>query len=172
MAITNQQVRITEAWSLAVTKAVEDTFFALAGCRPKADKAEFNNKANVHSDISGLMVMSQTQADGAMILSFPKETIFHVLAKIYRKSFSDLNQSVQQGVGEFTNVIFGGLIANLNKSGYAFQMGQPSVVIGNQHIVVQSKSGQRMTIPFEIENYPFHVTVQINNQQESTTGEN
>lgn len=155
-----QQIELNNQLARLVISAVVETFSTMTELTPQAGEVSYDNAANIHGDISGIISMVQEQTDGVMVVSFPKETIFHVLARIYRKQFGELNTSVQQGVAEFTNIIYCQIKTNLNKSGFTFRMALPNVVIGDQHKVVNSAHGPALIVPFTIGNYGFHVVLQ------------
>lgn len=156
-----EKVQISAHWTFAIIDAVVETFTQMVGIRPQPGRAAFNSTAPVHSDISGIINLVQEESEGVLVVSFSKETIYHILAKIYGREFSEMNSSVQQGVGEFTNIIYGGVKASLNKAGHNFKMALPSVVIGDQHKIINPKAGSTMSVPFTVSGYSFHVTIQI-----------
>lgn len=153
MELNNQLAKL-------VINAVTETFSTMTGLTPQAGQVTFGADTNIHGDISGIISMVQEQTDGVLVVSFPKETIFHILARIYQQQFGDLNSSVQQGVAEFTNIIYCQIKTHLNKNGFTFRMALPNVVIGDQHKVVNSAHGPALIVPFSIGNYGFHVLIQ------------
>lgn len=167
MGAVKQDLELNAHWTFAVIDAVVETFSNMIGVRPQPGRAIFNANQPIHGDISGIMNLVQEQHDGVLIVTFPKDTIFHILARIYGTQFTDINSSVQQAVGEFTNVIYGGVKTSVNKSGYKFKMALPSVVIGDQHKVVNPSTGTTMVVPFTINGYAFHITIQINTDEAS-----
>lgn len=160
-----QTIELNSMLAKTVVSAVVETFTSMTGLTPKPGPVELSKEVNIHSDISGIITMVQEQTDGVMVVSFPKETIFHILARIYQQNFLDLNSSVQQGVAEFSNIIYCQIKTNLNKSGFNLRMALPNVVIGDQHKVVNSSHGPALVVPFTISNYTFHVILQSTSTQ-------
>lgn len=116
-------------------------------------------KVPVGSDISGMMLFLDDQRAGlTFILGFPKATIFEILKRIYGREFTDINDSVQQGVGEITNIAYGQMRTIVNESGYRISMTLPSIVMGAQHHI-HTQHSEALAFDFKIDNMPFTVFI-------------
>jgi chemotaxis protein CheX len=162
---TKPDLGMNANWSKAIVDAVVLTFTEMCGMEPFAGVARINSATPIHSDVSGIINLVQERVEGVLVVSFPKETIYHVLARIYGTEFHDVNRRVQDAVGEFTNVIYSTMKTSLNKGGHKLKMALPNVIIGDQHKVVSpTLNGTTMTIPFNFGPvYTFHITVQMQN---------
>lgn len=138
---------------------VHATFGNMFGLKPKMQPFQVQKECTVQGDISGILSLMQEKSEGTFIVSFPKETIFKVLEKMYRKPFSAIDQSVKSGVGELTNIIYGVMKANLNKDGFAFKMAVPNVVVGENHTIITINSGSTMVVPFTTDLGDFSVLI-------------
>lgn len=145
----------------ALTTAVISTFEGMIGVTPVADTFKISKKPNVFGDISGIMSVVQDGREGAMVITFPKETIFYILARAYKMEFKTLDTTVRDGVAEFTNVINGALKANLNRSSQVLQYPLPHVIIGDQHQIFTQNKSTSVTVPFTINGHPFTVILQL-----------
>ncbi len=160
--VQTPEIKLDTNMAEIIAASAIETISTMTGLQPVAGKIEHSQDLSVHADISGIVTIIQERVEGALIVSFPKETIFHILARIYRQPFLEINTSVQQGVGEFANIIYGIMKTNLNKSGYKLKMALPHVVMGDQHKVVNTLSQPIMIVPLTISSqYTFHVTLQI-----------
>ncbi len=142
-------IELGDRLSKEINCGVQATFGNMFGVKPVMQTYRIEKECTVEGDISGILSLMQEKAEGTFIVSFPKETIFKFLEKMYRKPFASIDQSVKSGVGELTNIIYGVLKANLNKDGYAFKMAVPSVIVGENHTVMSINSGATMIVPFE-----------------------
>lgn len=142
-------------------RAVADTLSNMAGFHPVAGAFQILDEAKIHGDISGIMNVGSRDWDGAFILTFPKATIFHILARIYKRSFDELNVSVQEAVAEFTNVIFGTFKSHLSQHGVSLSMSLPNLVMGDDHRVVSMLRGPSLLLPMEVAGLPFHIVFNI-----------
>lgn len=145
-----------------INTGVQATFINMFGIKPDMAPYWLEKECSVVADVSGIISLTQDKLDGTLIVSFPKQTIFGILEKMYKKPFTEVNQSVKAGVGELTNIIYGVVKANLNKDGFSFKMALPNVVIGEQHTVLTCESGQTMVVPFKTNFGDFHIRISFN----------
>ncbi len=162
------KVELGERLSKEIDYGVHATLSSMFGLKPKVGNFTLEDECDVKGDVSGIVTLTQEKIEGTLIVTFPKATIFGILAKMYRKPFTEVNQSVKLGVGELTNIIYGVVKANLNKDGFQFKMAVPSVVIGDQHTVIPFDSGPTMIVPFTTELGPFHVLLSFRERHEET----
>lgn len=140
---------------------VNSTFTSMFGLRPNADKHFIEEQCLSKGHVSGIVGLTQQRVEGALIVCFPRATIFAILGKMYRKEFVEVDKSVKAGVGELTNIIFGVVKTNLNKSGFGFKMAIPNVIVGEQEAVAIANPGSTLVIPFQTASGPFSVSLMI-----------
>lgn len=140
---------------------VYSTFTSMFGLKPNPATHFLEQECHARGDVSGIVGLTQDRVEGALIVSFPKETIFQILGKMYKKQFVDIDKSVKAGVGELTNIIFGVVKTNLNKSGYKFKMAIPNVIVGDQHTIAMTNPGTTLVIPFQTESGSFTVLLTL-----------
>ena len=145
---------------------VHSTLANMFGLKSEVGAFRIQDECSVQGDVSGLITLTQEKSEGTLIVSFPKATIFGLLSKMYRKPFTEINQSVKLGVGELTNIIYGVVKSNLNKDGFAFKMAVPNVVIGDQHTILTCDSGPTLVVPFttEVGNFNVLLSFHVHNQ--------
>lgn len=154
-------LELSEALVKELNFGVYSTFTSMFALKPTADRHFIDQECRTNGDVSGIVGLTQERVEGALIVSFPKETIFLILGKMYKKQFLEIDKSVKAGVGELTNIIFGVVKTNLNKSGHSFKMAIPNVIIGPQHTVAIANSGSTLVIPFKTEVGSFSVLLTI-----------
>lgn len=143
-------LRIEESDNLAkeFNYGVHTTLNSMFGLNAEPGRHRIELDCSLQADVSGIISLIQDKTEGTFIVSFPKETIFGMLAKMYRKDFTQVNESVRLGVGELTNIIYGVVKANLNKDGYSLKMAIPNVVIGEKHTVFSCAGGPALVMPY------------------------
>jgi CheY-specific phosphatase CheX len=140
-----------------VSSAVNETFksmFKVATTEAARNKF-LDNK--LKADVSGIVSMSQENAAGLLVISFPKKMICDLLSKFYGKPFTNLDSTVNMSVGELTNVIYGVAKKVMNEEGHTFGMAIPSIIVGNQHFVFAHFSGEITVMEFTTEFGSFQV---------------
>src|SRR4051812_30078869 len=112
---------LNETLAKEIAYGVHSTLSNMFGIKPEMGEYRIEKNTSIKADVSGIIVVMRDVADGTLVVSFPKETIFAMLSKMYRKPFTEIDNSVRMGVGELTNIIYGVMKSNLNKSGYSFK---------------------------------------------------
>ena len=145
-----------------INNGVSATLMNIFGVKPVPGAHKILTNHMVEGDVSGIVGIAQLEAEGTLVVSFPKETIFKLLEKMYKKPFTEVDKSVRDGVGELTNMIFGVFKTNLNRNGFAFQMAIPSVVAGGNHTITVGDEGQSLVIPYDSPQGSFVVQIRLN----------
>jgi chemotaxis protein CheX len=112
-------------------------------------------------DVSGEMQLFQPFNGGMIALSFPKETIFHILSRIYRVDFVEIDRNVEDGVGELLNVIHGQFRTLTASYGSGALASPPKVVVGQDSTDAQARSVETLVVPFRLGSHHFHVYLQV-----------
>lgn len=138
--------------------AVEKTLGQMFGLTVHS-KFEFraNSETIKTGDVYGSISIIHDRYLGAMVVSFPKDTLFAILKSIYRKDFVSFDKSALGTVGELTNIVFAVFKHRLNEKGFFFKMAIPQVVTGASHRVPEAKWTLDGT--FTTSAGPFHVYV-------------
>jgi chemotaxis protein CheX len=156
-----QILELNESLVKEINFGVYSTFTSMFGLKPSPQPHFLEQECLAKGDVSGIVGLTQDRVEGALIVSFPKDTIFNILSKMYKKQFTDIDKSVKAGVGEMTNIIFGVVKTNLNKSGYSFKMAIPNVIVGEQHTVAITNPGTTLVIPFDTDSGRFSVLLTL-----------
>lgn len=110
-------------------------------------------------DISGVIGLVSDAFSGSVVISFQKETFLSIMSLMLGEPITEINQETQDGAGELTNIIFGQAKVELNNRGFGIKTALPSVVMGENHTVLQMANGARMVIPFETDAGPFFIEI-------------
>lgn len=140
-----------------VSKAFGDTFGIVVKPGPHKVVSDHTSKG----DISGLVGMVQEKMEGTLTISFQKDTICPILGKIYGIDFPEINDSVREGVGEITNMVYCLIKTGLNENGYSFKMAIPNVIYGQDHSVMKLHHGQTLVVPFVTDYGTFYVDITL-----------
>ncbi len=160
-------IQLGERLAKEIDVGVNATFVNMFGIKPTMGAFEVAEKCTVQGDVSGILNLMQEKSEGAFIVTFPKQTIFKILEKMYRKPFTSIDKSVQSGVGELTNIIYAVMKTNLNKDGFQFKMAVPNVVVGENHTVMIDNEGSSMIVPFSTDIGDFSVLITFHEQEKS-----
>ncbi len=112
-------------------------------------------------EIAGMVGMVAPPLKGTLLISYGKESIFHILENMLGEKYSEINSDVSDAVGEMTNMIYGSAKTTLNQSGYNFEMAIPTVISGDFKISHADKSAT-LVIPFNLTNgSTFYVEIAV-----------
>ncbi|MDD3288360.1 MAG: chemotaxis protein CheX [Alphaproteobacteria bacterium] len=112
-------------------------------------------------DVSGVIGMVQDHLEGTLTISLSFDTVHDLLPQIIGDAVSITHEMTVDAVGEITNMIFGQIKSDLNKRGYRFKLGIPSVITGRGHFISQFHRGRYMIIPFNVNGHLFQVHVAL-----------
>jgi len=110
-------------------------------------------------DVTGIIGLAGQKVSGYFGLSFSERCIKRVVSAMLGEVVNDLDQDVSDAVGELTNMITGGVKAQLDQKGYSFQMAIPTVITGKGHVLNHLTDQPVILIPFETETGPFFVEI-------------
>ncbi len=127
---------------VASTKSVFKTMVAtdISIGRPYLIKANEEHSA----DVSAVIGMSG-DAVGCVVLSLPMETACNAASKFAGVTLTLEHPDFSDALGELANMVAGGAKARFE--GLNVSISLPSVIIGKQHVVSQSRAKPRLGLP-------------------------
>jgi chemotaxis protein CheX len=119
-----------------------------------------SNDAKSKGDISGTIGLSG-DAEGFVSVSFSDGLARKIIAKMLMMEEGETvaDEDIQDGVGEFMNVVAGFAKAKLVDTEHSFMLSIPNVIYGGPHSVGQPRGIPVFTIDFVTEGEEFHVLV-------------
>jgi len=130
-------------------------------------KPYIKKDSKARGDVTGIVGLAGKQAKGSLAISFSKEAILHIAAKMLGEPATDFNSEIADVVGEITNMVSGGAKKILADQGFKFAMAIPTTIMGNSHSITHSASGPVILIPFEIEQGGFFIEVCLESSEKS-----
>ncbi|MCI5065159.1 chemotaxis protein CheX [bacterium] len=112
-------------------------------------------------ELNGLIGMAGTQVSGNMTLSFEQQTILSIVSKMLMEEFTELNEDVEDAVGELTNMITGGVKKLLNENGHSFEMATPMIIKGKGVSIKQFSESPVLSIEFECDSGKFWIEANL-----------
>ncbi len=134
----------------------------MAMLTPKAGKPCIKKDKKAVGDISGIIGLTG-YSKGVVILSFSTKAICAIVGSMLGEEYSDLTPDVSDAVGELTNMISGDARRELEKLGYRFEAGLPTIVSGKGHEIESVTSSPVIAIPFKVNGHDFVVETSFDN---------
>ena len=145
----------------AFIEGVIKTHSTMASTEVTTGKPTVEAKFTPKGEIAGLVGMVAGPMKGTMTISYSKDAICQILENMLGEKNTEINDSVADGVGELTNMIYGTAKTTLNQLGYAFEMAIPSVVRG-AFTINKYHNGATLVLPFTLANGAnFYVEITI-----------
>ena len=130
----------------------------MAFIEPKPGKPFLKRDSTAHGDISGIIGFSGS-VRGSLALSFSETCIVKVVSNMLGEDIKGIDGTIQDAVGEITNMISGVARKELEAIGFNIQAAIPTVVTGKRHSISHVLGGNSIIIPFETSYGPFVVDV-------------
>jgi len=101
-------------------------------------------------DGSGVMELKSTLHNGFLRIHFPQQAIFKIMDRLIGEPPQEFNDSVLDGIGEITNIVYGTMKATLNPKGYAFKMASPKAEFTKQ-LQPSTDVTKHLILPFVVD---------------------
>jgi len=108
-------------------------------------------------DISSIVSLTG-EVEGSIIVSMPNTLACRVASNLLMEECTELDQNVQDAIGEMGNIIVGDARRALVAMGKNVTISLPNIVLGKGHIISR-KGIPCIAIPFNTEFGPFEVNV-------------
>lgn len=129
----------------------------MASIRPEVGRPRLKPDTPSASDVTGIIGLVGEGVEGTMCIGFSKSCILKIASNMIGEEFTEMNRDIEDAVGELTNMISGASRAELETTGYSFQMAIPSVISGQGHSVSTKTRSPVIQIPFSTEFGAFYV---------------
>lgn len=139
---------------IAATKTVFKTMVAtdISVGKPYVIRANQEQSA----DVSAVIGMSG-DAVGCVVLSLPMQTACNVASQFAGTPLTQANPDFSDALGELANMVAGQAKAKFERLNVSISL--PSVIVGEEHVVSQSRAKPRLALPCQSELGDFTVEV-------------
>jgi len=125
----------------------------------RAGKPYLKNDRKASGDVTGITGFSG-DVEGSLSITFSADCIKGIISNMFGDHVEEINQEVEDAVGEITNMICGDARRQLSENGgYKLTATIPTVISGLRHTVKHISDGPFLAIPFETDAGSFAVEV-------------
>lgn len=120
----------------------------------------FLKEKTARADISGTIGLAG-KTNGVVAVTFEKEVACKITSSMLGEEHTEMNETVQDTIGEIANMVAGGAKSIMAGKGMSFKIAVPSVIVGQDHWISYPAKVPCMVIPFTIKelNKSFNVEV-------------
>lgn len=131
----------------------------MASIQPVAGKASMKQGKNALGVVTGMIDLKGPQVMVSTAISFSKPVALEITKRMLRIEPEDVDDMVQDLVGEISNMMAGGAKAKLEEQGFNFELTLPSVIVGDKHEINHTVDGPIVLLPFKTDAGDFFVEI-------------
>lgn len=136
--------------------ATQNVLSTMAQTKATALKPHLKDDLGTFGEVSGIIGMASENVVGSMVVSFSRECILDIVAKMLMEDPKpEVDQEVVDAVGEITNIICGGAKANLAKVGLNFDLATPTMIKGKGVEIRYPMDAPIVVVPFKTDKGEF-----------------
>ena len=142
--------------------SIVNVLTTMAGITPIIGKPSIKNDENAPGVVTGLIDLVSKDTNGSLAISFSKPVALEIANKMLATDIEDVDETIEDLVGEMTNMMAGGAKAIYQEQGYNFDLTRPTVIAGENHQVKHNVEGTTILLPFNTESGEFFVEACFN----------
>ncbi len=110
--------------------------------------------------ITGMVGLAGTHK-GVLAVHFPQEVALAVTSNFLGMDVEEVNEDVQDAIGEIANMLGGNLKTILSDRGKDIQLSLPSTIFGDEYAFSSQAEGDQVILPFKAPAGLFYVEVEL-----------
>ncbi|MCL2458311.1 MAG: chemotaxis protein CheX [Desulfobulbus sp.] len=110
--------------------------------------------------ITGTVGLAGTHK-GVLAVHFPNEVALAVTSNFLGMDIGEINEDVQDAIGEVANMLGGNLKTILSDRGRDIQLSLPSTICGDEYTFSSQAESDRIVLPFHSPSGIFYVEVEL-----------
>lgn len=147
-----------------VLKSIVNVLSMMAQTTPEPGKPVIKEGDRARGVVSGLISMKGEsnkgeKASGSLALTFSKPAILDIYKKMMHEDKDEVDEMVQDLVGELSNMVLGGAKGILEGEGHHFGLSLPEVLAGEDHVIPHTVEGTKVILPFTTDAGEFYVEI-------------
>lgn len=110
--------------------------------------------------ITGMVGLAGTHK-GVLAVHFPKQIALDVTSSFLGMDVAEINEDVQDAIGEIANMLGGNLKTILSDRGRDIQLSLPSTISGDEYAFSSQADAEQIILPFQAPSGIFFVEVEL-----------
>ncbi|MGD9947966.1 MAG: chemotaxis protein CheX [Desulfobulbus sp.] len=115
---------------------------------------------SLKQSITGMVGLAGTHK-GVLAVHFPKQIALDVTSSFLGMEVDELNEDVQDAIGEIANMLGGNLKTILSDRGKDIQLSLPSTISGDEYNFSSQADAEQIILPFKAPSGLFYVEVEL-----------
>lgn len=122
--------------------------------------APLNELGSLQKSITGMIGLAGTHK-GVLAVHFPNKVAMAITSNFLGMDVEDMNEDVQDAIGEIANMLGGNLKTILSEKGKDIILSLPSTISGDQYSFTSQAEVDQLILPFKTEFGSFYVEVEL-----------
>ncbi|WP_027850968.1 chemotaxis protein CheX [Marinospirillum insulare] len=139
--------------------AMVNVLRTMCDLQPQVGKSILKEDNIARGVVTGFIDLMGEKTSGSMAISFTEPVAIDLVERMLGERPTKINATVEDLIGEITNMVSGGAKKILSEEGYNFYLSQPVTFVGEGHKILHSVYGPKILIPFHVESGDFVVEV-------------
>ncbi len=140
-------------------ESISNVLSTMAKLKADAGDPFIKEDEKAHGDVTGLISMTGEKAKGTFAITFSEKVILEITKRMIGEEVEEIDETVNDMVGEITNMTSGGSKKLLSEKGYRFDMAIPTVISGKAHVIRHKSKAPVTIVPFNTEAGSFFVEI-------------
>ena len=140
-----------------VLDSIVNVLSMMAQMKPEAGKPSIKEGSEAQGVVTGLIDFKGSQNAVSTAISFSRPVALEITKRMMHTDPEEIDDMVQDLVGEICNMMAGGAKGTLEAQGYDLELTLPSVFTGEHHEIKHTVSGPVIVLPFTTEVGDFFV---------------
>lgn len=119
-----------------------------------------NKLGPLKKSITGMVGLAGTHK-GVLAVHFPKQVALAVTSNFLGMEVEEINEDVQDAIGEIANMLGGNLKTILSDRGKDIQLSLPSTIFGDEYAFSSQAEVDQVILPFQAPAGLFYVEVEL-----------
>ena len=132
------------------------SMMAFMESKPRKPSLKASRDLKALGDISAVIPVSG-ECNGSIGISFTESCILQVAYQMFGEEYDAINDEIVDMVGEIVNMVSGDARKELEKLGFNFQAGIPTMDHGKGHLLNHTVTDRIIIIPFQTKNGDFFI---------------
>jgi len=145
-----------------VLDSIINVLSTMANMTPEPGAPSIKEDTHALGVVTGVIDFKGPKEHVSTAISFSKHVALEITERMLRTRPNDIDEIVEDLVGEISNMMAGGAKGKLEAEGYDFELTLPSVATGEGHEVPHRIEGKTILLPFKTDAGEFFVEIRSN----------
>ncbi len=143
-----------------IVEATEEIFTGMVMMEINQSGELLEELGLLKNSITGMVGLAGTHR-GVLAVHIPNQLALAITANFLGLEFEEMNEDVQDAVGEIANMLGGNVKTILSDKGRDIQLSLPSTISGEQYTFMSQNDVDQVVIPFDAPAGVFYVELEL-----------